>query len=336
MPHVSIRSAPQVYILVGVIILSSLVFWSMSPTFLSTGNVSNILLQASATAIAASGMTLVIAAGWIDLSIGSLINVAVVIALAASGVTSAAVGDSSVWTYVIVLAIAALGGLLNAALIQLLKVHPLLVTLGTLTLYRGIALHITEAGNRAVDGPIQWLGRTSVLGIPMPVILAVLVVVAADFTLRRTTFGRYILAIGGSERSARETGLPINRIRLAVFAVSGLLAGIAGIIIVGRIGTLQTSLGVGYEFTVITAVIVGGTSLFGGKASVVGSALGALLLALIDNGLNRIDASIYLYDVIRGLVLVIAVLSDSIITRRLALAGTRRQQSNLAHTRAEA
>jgi ribose transport system permease protein len=330
------RSAPQAFILVGVILITSCVFWSMSSTFLDSGNVSNILLQASATAIAASGMTLVIAAGWIDLSVGSLINLAVVVALAASGVTSAAAGQSSFWTYVVVLAVAVAGGLLNAVLIQLLKVHPLLVTLGTLTLYRGVALHITEAGNRAVDGPLQWLGRTSWLGIPVPVILALLVVLAADFTLRRTTFGRYILAIGGSQRSALETGLPINRVRLAVFALSGLTAGLAGIVVVGRIGTLQTSLGVGYEFTVITAVIVGGTSLFGGKASVIGSALGALLLALIDNGLNRIDASIYIYDVIRGLVLVTAVLIDSIVTRRLSLAGSHRQQTNLAPTSAGA
>jgi ribose transport system permease protein len=336
MVRTAFRDAPQTYILVGVVIATSAVFWLMSPGFLSTGNVSNILLQASATTIAAAGMTLVIVAGWIDLSIGSLINLAVVVALAASGVTSAASGDSSMWTYVLVLLVAVLGGLLNAVLIQVLKVHPLLVTLGTLTLFRGLALHITEAGNRAADGPIQWLGRTDLIGVPLPVILALIVVLAADFVLRRTTFGRYVVAIGGSERSARETGLPINRVRLAVFAISGLLAGISGIVTVGRIGTVQTSLGVGYEFTVITAVIVGGTSLFGGKGSVVGSALGALLLALIDNGLNRIDASIYIYDVIRGLVLVTAVLVDSIVTRRLAVSGGRRQAQDLAHASAGA
>ncbi|EBP5237117.1 ABC transporter permease, partial [Salmonella enterica] len=120
---------------------------------------------ASATAIAAAGMTFVVVAGWIDLSIGSLINLSVVLALAASGVTSAAQGHSSVWTYVVVIAVALVCGLLNAVLIQFLKVNPLLVTLGTLTLYRGLALHITGAGNRAADGPIQWLGRTTVFGV---------------------------------------------------------------------------------------------------------------------------------------------------------------------------
>ncbi|EAX1138042.1 ABC transporter permease, partial [Salmonella enterica] len=142
MTRVSIRSAPQVYILAGVVVLAAIVFTTMSPDFLDAGNIKNILLQASATAIAAAGMTFVVVAGWIDLSIGSLINLSVVLALAASGVTSAAQGHSSVWTYVVVIAVALVCGLLNAVLIQFLKVNPLLVTLGTLTLYRGLALHI--------------------------------------------------------------------------------------------------------------------------------------------------------------------------------------------------
>jgi ribose transport system permease protein len=221
-------------------------------------------------------------------------------------------------------------------LVQYLKVHPLLVTLGTLTLFRGVALHITGAGNRAADGPIQILGREQLFGIALPILLALLVVVLGDLVLRRTTFGRYVVAIGGSQRSAIESGLPINRVRAAVFMISAFCAGIAGIIVVGRIGTVQTSLGSGYEFTVITAVIVGGTSLFGGKGSVVGSALGALLLSLIDNGLNRLDASIYVYDVVRGLVLVGAVLADALISGRLQRAAAQRRKRYLAAARAEA
>lgn len=321
------RVSPQIVILAGVVVLTVLVFTALSPGFLSPGNLSNILLQASATAIAAAGMTLVITAGWIDLSIGSIINMSMVIALAAAGVNSAASGSSSVGTYFIVIGVALLAGLINALLIQVLKVHPLLVTLGTLTLFRGIALHFTGAGSWAAEGPIQWLGRLNVFGVPGPVITAVIVVVAADLLLRRTKLGRYIVAIGDSERSARESALPINRVRLAVFAISALCAGIAGLIIVGRVGTDQATLGFGYEFTVITAVIVGGTSLFGGKGSVVGAALGALLLSLIDNGLNRIDASIYIYDVVRGAVLVAAVMLDMIITGRLARLQAKRQHA---------
>ncbi|UOR01358.1 ABC transporter permease [Leucobacter allii] len=323
------RVSPQVLILLGVIVLVVLLFSIMSPGYLSPKNISNILLQASATTIAAAGMTLVITAGWIDLSVGSVINFSMVVALAASGVRSASSGDSNAGTYFIVIGIALAAGAVNALLIQFLKVHPLLVTLGTLTLYRGLALHFTNAGNWAADGPIQALGRSQVLGIPGPVITALVVVIAADFVLRKTVLGRYIVAIGGSERSAHETALPIKRVRVAVYAISALCAGIAGIIIVGRIGTLQSSLGEGYEFTVITAVIVGGTSLFGGKGSVVGAALGAVLLVLIDNGLNRVDASIYIYDVVRGAVLVAAVLLDSSVTERL-----RRLQEKRQHRKA--
>ncbi len=336
MNKLTLKVSPQVLIVCVVIVFTAAIFTSMSPSFLSPGNVANILLQGSATAIAAAGMTLVIVAGWIDLSVGSIINLSMVVALAASGVTSAATGQSSIWTYVVAIAVALAAGLLNAVLIQVLNVHPLLVTLGTLTLFRGIALNITGAGNRAAEGPIQWLGRATVWGIPVPVILAIVVVIAIDFVLRRTTFGRHVVAIGGSPRSAKETGLKINRVRLAVFAISALCAGVAGIIMVGRVGTLQTSLGSGFEFTVITAVIVGGTSLFGGKGSVVGAALGALLLALIDNGLNRIDASIYVYDVVRGFVLVAAVLIDAAVTKRFQRLTAQRRKAKIRRATAPA
>lgn len=325
-----IRVSPQILVLVAVIVLTAIVFQAQSDTFLSPGNVSNILLQSSATAIAAIGMTYVIVAGWIDLSVGSLMNVAVVIALVTSGVSSAAGGTSSVWTYIVIFIVAITGGVMNALLIQFLKVHPLLVTLGTLTLFRGIALHLTGGGSRAADGPIQAIGRGQFLGIALPIIVAVALMIIGDFVLRKTAFGRYVFAIGGSPRSAGETGLPIHRVRIAVFAISAACAAIAAIIIVGRIGTVQTSFGQGFEFTVITAVIVGGTSLFGGRGSVVGSVLGALLLSLIDNGLNRIDASIYVYDVVRGLVLVGAVLADSLISGRLQKVAAQRRKSYLA------
>jgi ribose transport system permease protein len=330
MKSLPIRVSPQIIVLVLVIVAIAAFFASQSDTFLSAGNISNILLQSSAIAIAAVGMTFVISAGWIDLSVGSLINVAVVIALSVSGVTSAANGDSSIWTYIVIFVVAILGGVFNALLIQFLKVHPLLVTLGTLTLFRGIALHITGGGNRAADGVIQILGREQIFGIALPIVIALAVIVIGDVTLRKTTFGRHVMAIGGSQRSAIETGLPINRVRLYVFMISGFCAALAGIIIVGRIGTVQTSLGSGFEFTIITAVIIGGTSIFGGKGSVVGSALGALLLTLIDNGLNRIDASIYVYDVVRGLVLVGAVLADSLISGRLQRFAASRRKKSLA------
>ncbi|TPW72943.1 ABC transporter permease [Schumannella sp. 10F1B-5-1] len=325
-----VRVPVQSLVLLGVIVVASLVFFVLSPSFLSVGNVGNVLLQAAPTVVAAVGMTFVIMTGGIDLSVGSLINLAMVAAIAASGVTSASSGDSSGWTYVVAIAVALACGLFNGLAINLLKVHPLLVTLGTLTLYRGIALHITGAGDRAAAGPITALGRGDIGGIAVPIIVAIVVVLLGSFVMRSTVFGRQVVALGGSERSARETGLPVRRLRIAVYVISALCAVISGILTVGQIGTLQVSLGVNYEFTVITAVIVGGTSLFGGKGSIVGTALGALLLTVIVNGLNSIDASIYVYDVVRGLVLVAAVLADSLTTRRLSLRRRGRQKQILA------
>lgn len=327
MKAIGLRVSPQLISVVAVIALATVVFAVISSGFLEPGNVGNLLLQASATAIAASGMTLVIMAGWIDLSIGSLMSVAVSIALAAAGVTSAATGTSSVLTYFIIVAVALAGGALNGALIRLLKVHPLLVTLGTMTIFSGISLHITSAGNRSADGPIRVVGRAVFLGVPLPFFVALAVVIILTFVLVGTPFGRFVTAIGGSERSARETGLPINRVRIAVFAISGLCAGIAGFIIVGQVGTMQSTFGVGFEFTVITAVVVGGTSLAGGKGSVIGSALGAVLLTMIENGLNRINASIYIYNVITGLVLLIAVLTDSVVMNRIRRSSARVQRA---------
>ena len=307
----------QLIALVVLLVVVAAGFTIASPTFLSPGNVVNILVQAAPTIIAAVGMTFVLAAGWIDLSVGSVLYLSVVFALVASGTSSGINGASSVWTYFMALGLAlGLGGG-TPLLIQLFRVYPLLITLGTLTLYRGIGLRMTDSGNLAADGPIQAIGRGSVAGIPLPLIIAVAVVVLGILVLRYTRYGRYVLAIGGAPRSAMETGLPVNRVRLLVFAGSALCAAVAGLIIAGRTGTAQTSLGDGFEFTVITAVIVGGTSLFGGRGSVLGSALGALLLSLISNGLNRIDASIYVYDVAVGIVLFAAVLTDAVASGRL-------------------
>ena len=207
-------------------------------------------------------------------------------------------------------------GVVNGLLITRLRVNPLLVTLATLNVYRGIALHITQAGDRRAGGAIQDVARGTIGDIGVPVIIALVLVVVGELTLRKTVFGRHLIAIGGSRRSATENGIAVDRIQIVVYTVSALCAGIAALVIVGRIGTVQTSLGSGFEFTVITAVIVGGTSLAGGRGTVVGSALGALLLAIIDNGLNLMNASIYIYDIVRGLVLVLAVVTDAVVTTR--------------------
>jgi ribose transport system permease protein len=160
------------------------------------------------------------------------------------------------------------------------------------------------------------LARAELLGIGLPVYLLGAVAMTAIVVLNRTPLGRYLFAMGGSPRSAVESGLPVDKLRVIAFGVAGLCSALAGLIIIGRVGTLQAGLGVGFEFTVITAVVLGGTSLLGGRGSIIGSILGAILLVVIDNGLNLINASVYIYDVVKGGILIVAVVIDVILMRR--------------------
>ena len=328
------RSNSQIFSLVGITFLVMIVFSTLTPVSWTSLNLHNILIQSAAVVIGSVGMTFVITSGGIDLSLGSIMNLAVVIGLTMYGVRVAAEGDTGWGIYPIVIGVAVLLGAINGVLISRLRVHPLLITLATLNIYRGIATHITEAGDRRAGGAIEWLARDEIAGIGLPVFLAVVMVVIGELILRRTTFGRHVIAMGGSKRSAVENNINVPRIQVIVYSIAGLSAGLAALVIAGRIGTMQTSLGLNFEFTVITAVIVGGTSLLGGRGTVIGSAVGAVLLAVIDNGLNLANASIYIYDVVRGLVLVLAVVVDVVVTRRSRAAIerklARRKQSVLA------
>ncbi len=303
--------------LIVIIVFLALIFHFSVGNYLNLNTLLTVLVQAAPVMIVAAPMTFVLAAGWIDLSVGATLYLSIVVSLTLAGTTTGVGGTSNLGTYFVTIILATLLGALNAILIQVLRVHPLLVTLGTLTLFRGIALHIVDSGNRAADGIIQVVGRSSLGPVPVPVLIAFAFVIVCSIALSHMGIGRTILAVGGSPRSAIETGLRINAARVVVFSGLGFAAGVAAVVIGGRVGTVQTSLGEGFEFTVITAVVVGGTSLFGGKASVWGSALGAILLALIFNGLNRLDASIYFYDVAVGIILFLAVFMDASINRAL-------------------
>jgi ribose transport system permease protein len=211
-------------------------------------------------------------------------------------------------------------GLFNGLLINTLKINSFIATLATMFMFRGIAWKLVGSSDKPfADSAVLYLGRTEVLGIGLPIFVVVIVSIVAHLVLGRLPFGRYLYAIGGSLRSAVETGLPVNRLRIVAYGVSGLCAAVAGLITIGQIGTLQAGLGSGFEFTVIAAVVLGGTSLMGGRGSILGSILGAVLLVVIDNGLNLLNASIYIYDVIKGLVLITSVLIDVALLRRLSV-----------------
>jgi ribose transport system permease protein len=311
------RTAAQQVSLILVVIIMCILFSLLSDRFLDYDNLRNILLQSSATTIGTVGMTFVIAARGIDLSIGSIANFALGLAVFLAGTKSAEAitTDTNFLVYPIALA-AGLGlGLCNAILITRLKISPLIATLGTLTLYRGLGLHLTDAALLSVRGPILDFARGQILGIGLPVYAAVAMVAVGWLLLAQTVFGRRVLALGGSPRSAAETGIKTTPLLLAVYGLSGLCGAIAGLIVVGRVGVLNSDLGFGFEFTVITAVVLGGTSLFGGRGSILGSVIGAVLLTTIDNGLNLIGANPFIYDVVRGLILMAAVSLDALVNR---------------------
>ena len=311
------KLAAQQLSLVLVVVIMAVVFSLLTDRFADYDNLRNILLQSAATTIGAVGMTFVIVTRGIDLSIGSTANFALGLAIFLAGTKSEAAlaTDTTGWVYPIALLAGAILGGFNAVLINRFRISPLIATLGTLTLYRGLGLHLTQAALTAVRGPILWFARGQLFGIGLPVFAAILAIVVGWLLLAQTVFGRRLLALGGSPRSAAETGINAATLLLIVYAIAGLCGATAGLIVVGRVGVLNPDLGFGFEFTVITAVVLGGTSLFGGRGSIVGSVIGAVLLTTIDNGLNLIGANPFIYDVIRGLILMAAVSLDAIATR---------------------
>ena len=322
--RVSVLTA-QKYSIVVTLLVITIVFASISKPFLTTGNLTNILLQASATALAAVGMTFVLVIGEIDISVGSLMSLAMTVAWVGSVAPGALPGQEAkvnalIYPLGILMGLAL--GCLNGLLINRLRINSFIATLAAMFAYRGIAWKMVGSSDKPfTDSPVMFLGRTEFLGIGLPVYLVIAIAAIASLSLNRTPAGRYLYAIGGSPISAVQTGLPVNRMRVAAFTICGACVSLAGLITIGQVGTLQAGLGSGFEFTVIAAVVLGGTSLLGGRASISGSVLGAVLLVVIDNGLNLINASVYIYDVIKGAILITSVVID------LALSETSQRMS---------
>jgi len=305
----SIRGARWLIVLGGIFLLG-LAFSLLSPGFLQFRNLQNIIVQASVTGIMAVGMTFVIMTAGIDISVGGILYLTLVLAtgLALKMETGGIVAGTII--YLIAILLGTILGLVNGLLINFVGINPLVVTLATLSVYRGLAIHINKAGITIPPESARFLGIGKILGVPVPLLLAILVTFIGALILSQTRFGRYALAIGASSTSAYQSGLPVRPVLIAVYAIAGLCAGLAGLILMGRVGAVQTDMGIGIEFTVITAVVLGGTLLSGGRASILGSLLGAILLVMIDNGLNLMHASAFIYDIVRGSVLIGAVLID--------------------------
>ncbi|WP_100902636.1 ABC transporter permease subunit [Nostoc flagelliforme] len=307
----SISSLLEVAGILPILIIICILFAFLSPNFLTVGNIVNILRQSSINIVLATGMTFVILTGGIDLSVGSILGVSAVVALLVSLLPALS------WAAVPAALLAGLLlGLVNGAIITFLDVPPFIVTLGSLTALRGLAFLVAKGTTLInLDINFAWVGNAYLGPIPWLVIIALLTVIASWFVLRQTVLGVQIYAVGGNERAARLTGIKVNRVLLFVYGISGLLAGLAGIMSASRLYSASGILGQGYELDAIAAVILGGTSFTGGIGTIGGTLLGALIIAILNNGLTLLNLSYFWQLVVKGLVIILAVVIDRLRRR---------------------
>ncbi|EMV0255451.1 ribose ABC transporter permease [Vibrio cholerae] len=279
--------------------------------FFTVDNLLNILRQTSVNAIIAVGMTLVILTAGIDLSVGSV--------LALCGAFAATLVAMEVPVLIAVptalLAGAALGAI-SGIIIAKGKVQAFIATLVTMTLLRGVTMVYTDGrpistGFTDTADTFAWFGTGYALGIPVPVWLMVVVFAGAWYLLNHTRFGRYVYAVGGNESATRLSGINVDRVKIGVYAICGLLAALAGIIVTSRLSSAQPTAGMGYELDAIAAVVLGGTSLMGGKGRIMGTLIGALIIGFLNNALNLLDVSSYYQMIAKAVVILLAVLVDN-------------------------
>jgi ribose transport system permease protein len=308
MPFLS-RFLSQNKSLLGLIVLIAAVSFA-SPDFLEVGNLFNVLRQTSINAVIAMGGTFVILTAGIDLSVGAVL--ALTGAFAASLIANNHGLASAI--SLALLAGAALGAL-SGLVITYGAVQPFIATLVSMTVLRGVVLVYSngtpiDASSGAASDAFGALGEGYLLGVPIPVIIAAVVFAGCWVALTQTRFGRYVYAIGGNENVARLSGVNVTAIKISVYAVSGLLSALAGIILTARLESAQPTAGLGYELDAIAAVVVGGTSLAGGIGSMSGTLIGALIIGVLNNALNLLDVSSYYQAIAKGCVILLAVLVD--------------------------
>ncbi|AXF04746.1 ABC transporter permease [Paraburkholderia hospita] len=297
------------YGIVAVLIVLCIVLSFANQYFLTLGNIADILRQTSINGILAVGMTYVVLTAGIDLSVGSTLALAGIIS--ASLVTGAH-PHGAAFGLVAGLAVGAAIGAINGLLVARLSIPPFVATLGMLSAARGLT-YIYNDGMPVTDLPDGYLtiGTGAIAGIPVPIIVFALVVVLFWFVLRYTTYGRYVYAVGGNVKSAKTSGISTGKIIFSVYVIGGLLAGLAGIILAARTTSALPQAGMSYELDAIAAVVIGGTSLSGGTGSLGGTVVGALLIGVINNGLNLLGVSSYYQQVVKGVIIVGAVLLDA-------------------------
>ena len=281
----------------------------INSNFLTANNLLNLLLQVTSNALIAFGMTFVILTGGIDLSVGSILALS-------SALTAGLLGSGMPVTLAILISLilGCILGMMNGLLISYGKLAPFIVTLATMTIFRGATLVYTN-GNPITKGLsdtflFQFLGQGYIVGIPFPVIIMFIVFIVLYVLLHKTAFGKSVYAIGGNEKAAYISGVKLNKVKIIIYSISGIMASISGLIITSRLSSAQPTAGASYEMDAMAAVVLGGTSLSGGKGRILGTLIGALIIGVLNNGLNIIGVSAFWQQVVKGVVILIAVLID--------------------------
>jgi inositol transport system permease protein len=312
-----IRKYAIVFILLAMLIAMTF----LSEAFLTWRNLLNIVRQISVVGLIAIGVTMVIITGGIDLSSGSVLALAAVVAtslaqrLEWSEIKFPGLDVPVIVPVMAALAVGALCGLVNGSLIANFKIPPFIATLGMMTVARGFALIYSERPVSGLRDDYNFIGQGYIpqgaqYGIPVPIIILLLVAFAAHIMLNNTRFGRHIYAVGGNEQAARISGINISRVKIGVYMTAGLLAGLSGLVLSSRIGSGQPGLGLGYELDAIASAVIGGTSLSGGIGTIWGTIVGALIIGVLNNGLDLLNVSAYWQTIVKGSIIVVAVIID--------------------------
>jgi inositol transport system permease protein len=308
------------------LVLMMAIFALLEPGFLSSLNLFNVMRQISIEGLIAIGMTFVILTAGIDLSVGSLVAVAgLVAAMIAKGSTASsfslsASGEQGYGWFVAMMgaiSVGLAGGFIQGMAITRLKVPPFVVTLGGLSIFRGLALMISASGPiSGFDAAYRWWGQGRIGPVPVPVVIFLAAATIAFVVLRYTRYGRQIYAVGGNREAARLSGVNVQRVLLSVYVIIGFLAGLAGFVLSARLNSSEAVAGTGYELTVIASVVIGGTSLFGGVGTIFGTVVGSILIGVLINGLVLMNVNPYVQQITIGLILVAVVAFDQFAKSR--------------------
>ncbi|MEB6274403.1 ABC transporter permease [Staphylococcus xylosus] len=290
------------------LILLVIIISALNSAFLEPSNLFNLLRQVSINGLIAFGMTFVILTGGIDLSVGSTLALssAMIAILMVSGV-------DSIVALLIGCIFGAILGAINGLLITLGKMAPFIATLATMTVFRGLTLVITDGNpitNLNGSYAFQLFGRGYFLGIPVPAVTMFITFIILYIILHKTVFGRQTYAMGGNEKAAFISGIKVNKLKVMIYSLAGLMSAMAGVILTSRLNSAQPTAGMSYELDAIAAVVLGGTSLTGGKGRILGTLIGVLIIGVLNNGLNLLGVSSFYQQVVKGVVIIIAVLID--------------------------